>query len=118
MEKLSRARRKEFVSYKGHLIEARKTGPDCGSRKKCMESFTDDEKETIINTVYNGRPKNEKDTYLLGLIERLEVARHLPSKAESKQFSSSFKYNAMKVTSRTEVCRKAFMLYQIKLWPD
>lgn len=28
MEQLARAKREEFVTYTGHLVKARKTGPD------------------------------------------------------------------------------------------
>lgn len=42
MEKIKQARGEDFVTYKGHLVEARKTSPDCGCRKKCMESFADE----------------------------------------------------------------------------
>ncbi|XP_060531652.1 uncharacterized protein LOC132705208 [Cylas formicarius] len=66
-------------------------------------------KRSVIEIVYNGRPKNEKDTYLMGLIQRYDVARHRPATAESRQNPSSFKYFAMEGTCRVEVCRSAYM---------
>ncbi|XP_039299034.1 uncharacterized protein LOC120354933 [Nilaparvata lugens] len=72
MEKLARARGEEF------------------------EGFTDDEKKAIIKSVYSGRPKNERDTFLVGLIDRHEVARHRSVSEKSKQITSSYKYNALK----------------------
>lgn len=45
----------------------------------------------------------------MSLIERHEVARHRPKNENSKQHESSFKYFAMKGTSRVEVCRNAYI---------
>ena len=66
-------------------------------------------KNAIICAVYDGRPKNENDTYLLVLIDRVDVQRHRPVSSESKQNTSSFKYYAIKISSRVELCRKAFL---------
>ncbi|KAJ9593391.1 hypothetical protein L9F63_015095 [Diploptera punctata] len=108
-EKLARQKGKEFVSCKGLLVEAKTTGPDCNCHKKCMGNFSVEEKGSIIDNIYNGRPKNEKDTFLMGLIERYDVARHRPLTKNSKQNLSSFKYFAIKGTSRVEVCRNAYI---------
>lgn len=67
------------------------------------------DKENIIKTLYNGRPKNEQDTFLMSLIERYDVVRRRPSNKNSKQQESSFKYFAMKGTSRVEVCHNAYI---------
>ncbi|KAJ9579734.1 hypothetical protein L9F63_004660 [Diploptera punctata] len=45
----------------------------------------------------------------MGLIERYDVARHRPLTKNSKQNLSSFKYFAIKGTSRVEVCRNAYI---------
>ncbi|KAJ9580152.1 hypothetical protein L9F63_004169 [Diploptera punctata] len=74
-----------------------------------MGNFSVEEKGSIIDNIYNGRPKNEKDTFLMGLIERYDVARHRPLTKNSKQNLSSFKYFAIKGTSRVEVCRNAYI---------
>lgn len=71
--------------------------------------FNDEQKTQIISTVYSGRPKNERDTYLMGLIECHDVSRHRPSTTESKQFQFSYKYFAIKNTERLQVCRDAFI---------
>lgn len=108
-EKLARRRGEEFVSSTGLLVSAKVTGPNCECRNKCMNSFSDDDKKNIIKTLYDGKPKNEFDTFLIGLIERHEVARHRPSTEHSKQIDSSFTYYAMKGSVRTKVCRKAYI---------
>ncbi|PSN43163.1 hypothetical protein C0J52_09909 [Blattella germanica] len=74
-----------------------------------MAYFTVEEKHTIIDRVYNGRPKNERDTFLMGLTQRYDVARHRPLSKESRQNLSSFKYFYIKGTSRVEVCRNAYL---------
>ncbi|XP_046661369.1 uncharacterized protein LOC124354740 [Homalodisca vitripennis] len=45
----------------------------------------------------------------MGLIDRVEVARHRPVSGSSKQNTSSYKYFAMKDNTRVPVCRKAFI---------
>lgn len=107
--KRARSKGEEFVTNTGLLVEVKKTGKDCACRNKCMEHFSPDEKETIIKTLYNGRPKNEKDVYLMGLIERHEVARHRPVNESSKQTAYSYTYFAMKNNNRVKVCRTAFI---------
>lgn len=107
-EKLARQRGLEFVSHKGLLVEAKVTGVDCACRRKCMEPFSDKDKRDILNAVYSGRPKNEKDTFLMGLIDRSNVARPIALPGHSKQHSSSFTYFVMKGSTRVNVCRKAF----------
>lgn len=109
MEKLARRQGEEFVTSAGVLVLAKTTGPNCKCRKKCMESFGNEDKENIIKTLYSGRPKNEQDTFLMSLIERYDVVRHRPSNKNSKQQESSFKYFAMKGTNRVEVCRNAYI---------
>ena len=106
--KISRQKGTEYVNTQGNVVAAKTTGPDCLCRQKCTETFSDIEKENLIKLLYNGRPKNEQDTYLMGLIESKEVARRRPTNDESKQQSSSFVYFAMKGVTRTKVCRKAF----------
>lgn len=66
IEKLARQRGEEFVTHTGKLVEAKVTGPDCTCRKKCMENFSSDEKRSIIEIIYNGRPKMKKILILLG----------------------------------------------------
>lgn len=106
--RLSRLKGTEYRNSKGNLVAAKSTGPDCLCKKKCTEAFSALEKENLINSLYNGRPKNEQDTFLMGLIESKEVTRRRPSNNESRQQSSSFIYFAMKRAIRTKVCRKAF----------
>lgn len=80
-----RQRGEEFLTSEGNLIEARVTGSNCDCRKKCMIYINVEEKNAIICVIYSGRPKNEIDIYLLGLIDRVDVHRHRPLSPESKQ---------------------------------
>lgn len=107
---MQEARRKgeEFVTNKGRLVELKKTGPECNCKKKCT-MFDNNQRETILKTVYSGRPKNESDTFLMGLIERHDVSRHRPKTDESKQFTSSFKDFALREANRIEICGNAFL---------
>lgn len=107
--KAARLSGEEFVTTYGRLVEQKTTGPDCDCRKKCTDNLTEEQKLKIIITVYSGRPKNERDTYLMGLIERCDVQRHRSKGPDSKQLTSSFKYNAMVDGNRVQVCRKAFL---------
>lgn len=107
--KAARLSGEEFVTTCGKLVEKKSIGPDCDCRKKCTFNFTEEQKLKIINTVYSGRPKNERDTYLIGLIERFDVQRHRPKGLDSKQLLSSFKYHAMVDGNKVDVCRKAYL---------
>lgn len=109
IEKKARREGLEFVTSIGKLVEQKKTGPDCKCRKLCTDSFSVEHKSNILKLVYSGKPKNESDTFLIGLINRHDVQRHRPKNDFSKQNLSSFKYFAMKGNTKVEVCRKAFM---------
>lgn len=108
-EKMARRRGEEFVTKEGTLIEAKQTGPDCECRKVCTTNFSIENRESILKNLYSGRPKNEQDTFLIGLIDRFDVARHRPKNENSKEASSSYKYFAMKGNIRFPVCRQAFI---------
>lgn len=83
MEKLARRRGDEFVTKEGTLVEATRTGPDCQCRKVCMTNFSIANRDSILKNLYSGRPKNEQNQFLMGLIERFDVARHRPKTANS-----------------------------------
>lgn len=108
-EKKARREGLEFVTSKGVLVEEKKTGPDCMCRKLCTDQFSIEEKEQIIKLVYSGKPKNESDTFLMGLINRSDVERHRPKDGNSKQIQSSFTYCVLRGNTRVDVCRKAFL---------
>lgn len=107
--KIARSKGEEFVTNAGLLVDAKKTGKDCKCRAKCMEKFSPDKRGEIIKKLYNARPKNEKDVYLVGLIELHEVARHRPINDNSKNTDYSYSYFALKNKTRVKVCRQAFI---------
>lgn len=107
--KIARSKGEEFVTNTGLLVDAKKTGKDCTFRAKCMENFSPDERGEIIKNLYNGRPKNEKYVYLMGLIELHEVAKHRPINDNSKNTDYSYSYFALKNKIRVKVCRQAFI---------
>lgn len=74
-----------------------------------MDDFNNEEKQSIIKRVYDGQPKNEMDVYLMGFIERHNVARHRATKVDSRQNQSSFTFFAMKGNRRIQFCRNAFI---------
>lgn len=107
--KIARSKGEEFVTNTGLLVEAKNTGKDCTCRAKCMENFSPDERGEIIKNLYNGRSKNERDVYLMGLIELHEVSRHRPINDNSKNTDYSYSYFALKNKTRVKVCRQAFI---------
>lgn len=108
-EKKARRDGVEFVTSTGKLIEQKKIGPDCKCRKLCTNGFSLEDKSNILKLIYSGQPKNESDTFLMGLITRLDVQRHRPKNDTSKQNMSSFRYFSMKGNTKVEVCRKAYL---------
>ncbi|PSN30404.1 hypothetical protein C0J52_22107 [Blattella germanica] len=108
--KLARDRGEEFITPKGLLlVEKKTTGPDCECRKKCTSLFSHEQRQNIVKCVYSGRPKNERDAYLMRFIQRHDVARHRPRSNYIRPHKSSFKYFAMKDGKSVEVCRKAYL---------
>ncbi|KAL1488723.1 hypothetical protein ABEB36_014522 [Hypothenemus hampei] len=66
---------------------SRKTaGGACNCKKKCTDKFSVGQKQHIIKDLYDGRPKNEADVYLSGLIERKDVKIQKIKPAEEKQW--------------------------------
>jgi hypothetical protein len=64
------------VTHRGKLVEKKESGPSCECKKMCTTNFSNEEKECIIAQIYRGQPKTERDTYLMGLTERHDVAKH------------------------------------------
>ena len=62
--KSARLKGEEFVTTEDRLEEQKITRPECEPKKMCIEMYTSNNKGNIINAVYNGRPKNEQQTYL------------------------------------------------------
>lgn len=84
---------------------------------KCMSKFTDEEKHHILSKLYDGKPKNEQDTFLQGLIESKPVERHRKRVADenkTKPKVASFKYHIINNHERIPVCKQAFLnMYSI-----
>lgn len=77
-----------YINVKGKTIAAKFNGPDCMCKKKCMKKLDTHVQPVILSNFYNGRPKNEMDTFICGLITRKDIAKH---RTDSKIYSSSFK---------------------------
>lgn len=64
----------KYIKCKGHDVAHKTSGLYC----LCStEAFSDFENEKLmgLQEKHNGMPKNEHDTFLMGLIESKEVAR-------------------------------------------
>lgn len=59
----------EYIISRGNLVHARTTVPNR------RDKFNAVEKTDLIIFLYSKETKDEQDTYLLGLIERFNVAR-------------------------------------------
>lgn len=83
-----------------------------------MQQFNAEEKIEIMSNLYDGRPKNEQDTYLQGLMEVKPIQRHRVRNLEPKeQRKSNFSYFVMKQSNRISVCKQAFIsLHAISHW--
>lgn len=84
-------------------------------KAKCTQKFNDVEKACLLSLLYNGRMKNEQDTYLMGLIEAKPIIRHRKRKASNlHNRTASFSYVIVKNGERIPVCKQAFLsLYSI-----
>ncbi|KAJ8960386.1 hypothetical protein NQ314_006076 [Rhamnusium bicolor] len=66
---------------------------------KCTSKFTNEEKNLIISKLYDGKPKNEQDTFLQGLIETKSIVRRrkrIAGEKNAKPRAASFQYYVMK----------------------
>ncbi|KAJ8950484.1 hypothetical protein NQ314_007871 [Rhamnusium bicolor] len=109
--KIARLKGEKYVTLKGKVVGPRQTGPSCGCRNKCTDKFTDEEKANIISNLYNGRPKDEQDSYLQSLIECVQIIRRRPRKTqdEARLRISNFHYYMWKGDERIHVCKQAFV---------
>lgn len=79
-------------------------------KRKCTEQFSNEEKAFIVSKLYDGRPKNEKDTFLQGLIEVKQVQRRRPRSEDNvKTRTHNFSYYVLKHSNRILVCKQASM---------
>lgn len=86
-------------------------------RLKCTEKFCEEEKKSIFESLYSGKPKNEQDTFLMGLIDAKEVRRRRSRNEEPKQERrSNFVFHILNGKERVQVCKKAFLsLYALSV---
>lgn len=68
----------------------------------------------MLSKVYDGRPKNEQDTYLQSLIEcQTEIKRRRPRKTQPdeviKSREANFTFFVRKHSNKVPVCKKAFI---------
>lgn len=80
-----------------------------------MENLTNEEQREIMLKLYDGRPKNEQDTFLQGLMEIKAIQRRRSRVDKStKQRCSNFVYFVIKNSERVPVCKQAFLsLYAV-----
>ena len=75
-----------------------------------MSNMSQAEKASILTHLYQGAPKDQQDTYLIGLMECRELARRRP-KGETKQKNrtTTFSYFIRNGSERLSVCKTAFL---------
>ncbi|VEN42465.1 unnamed protein product, partial [Callosobruchus maculatus] len=94
--KLARQEGREYMTRKGVMVPRKTVGPACTCKRKCMDLLSDQDKVEIMSRLYTGKPKNEQDTFLQGLMEARSIKRHRKRIAESANCrSSSFDYFIM-----------------------
>lgn len=117
VQKLHRLHGEAYTSTTtGRIVSGKSnTEGDCKCKNKCTQIFTLEEKQRALRGFYNGRPKNEQDTFLMGLIKRSAVARRRSKNENRKKRDNTFIYYFLNNSERVEVCRQAFsILYAVK----
>lgn len=109
IQKQSRLHGQSYISTTNKRLVKEKSNTDeeCTCKKQCTLNYGLEERQQILKNVYNGRPKNEQDTYLTGLIEKLPVARRR-NRNEIQRRANTFAYFILSNSERIQVCRKAF----------
>lgn len=78
---LKRVRGEEYVSpATGKTVRSARTGPPCKCRKKCFATFTEIERDSVVESFYSLATKNLQDAHLFGLITSQPVKRRRPRK--------------------------------------
>jgi hypothetical protein len=62
----------------------------CSCRLKCTDKFSFDDKQSFIKSVYDGLPKNEQDSFLMGLIIRKDPVRKRSNSEEPRKRAKIF----------------------------
>lgn len=117
VQKLHRLHGETYTSSTtGRIVPAKSnTDSECTCKKRCTQKISPEEKQMILQSLYSGRPKNEQDTFLMGLINRSKVVRRRSKKENPKKRDNTFSYFVQIKSTRVEVCRQAFsILYAIK----
>ncbi|CAH1114496.1 unnamed protein product [Psylliodes chrysocephalus] len=78
------------VSTSGKVVPKNSWGPPCTCKRQCTSLLNDEEKAAMISKLYDGRPKNELDTYLSGLEAKPVQRRRQRSEQNIKPRSSKF----------------------------
>ena len=107
--KLARLKGEGYVNTRGNFIAKKEPGPECGCRNKCTQEFSSIERKSFIETVYNGRPKNEQDSYLMSFIKKVKIGRRRPRYKDTiVHRSATFHYFAPKNDTTMRICKRAF----------
>lgn len=118
VQKNKRLRGEAYISIRtGVTVPAKSNNINCvcSCKHKCTERLSLDEKEHCLKTLLDGRSKNEQDTYLMGLIDRISPLRRRSKSEAPLKRDSIFVYHVMKGNERMTVCKNAFsILYCIK----
>ncbi|KAJ8970893.1 hypothetical protein NQ314_000980 [Rhamnusium bicolor] len=68
-------RRFELLLMLFDRVKTRRDKVNCRCKQRCMSKFSEDDKMWIFKSLYSGKPKNQQDTFLMGLLEAKEIQR-------------------------------------------
>lgn len=81
---------------------------------KSTSKFSFEEKLAIFKEFYDGKSKNQQDTYLMSLIDACEIKRRRTKEADRKNKRDyTFTYFFKMSCKKQRVCRDAFLILHV-----
>lgn len=101
---------KEYVTKTGVRKDGKKfENVDCMCPKKCITSFTENERKETFDSFWNLEDFNSQNSFLYALVQKTTVNRKRPKDRSRAGKNVSFKYFIKSSIKTQSVCKKYFL---------
>lgn len=92
VRKAKRTAGARYKNTKGEEVAEKHMGAGCNCKNRCFEKVGEECCKKIFSDFYLMSSKDLQDSYLYGLLKRVDVSRQRPRSGEGKPKSSTFSY--------------------------